>query len=400
MNLPRRLPCRLTRAVALLAALALLLLALFGQGAPARAAADAGGDPAALAQAAAAELEAAHDQLDGAERASDRVAALTATIAAYEKGLTAMRASLRAAALREARIAAQFDAQRDEIAALLGTLQTLSREPAPVLMLHPDGPIGTARAGMLMAEAAPALNQRVADLRARLDEARTLRALQQAAADQLQQALSGVQEARTALSQAVSDRTDLPRRFTADPMKTQLLVATAETLRAFASGLSQITQGAEDPAPQDITAQRGQIPLPVQGTVLRRAGEADAAGVTRPGVVLATRPRALVTAPVPATIRYLGPLLDYGNVMVLEPQSGLLFVLAGLDIVYGEIGEVLPEGAPLGLMGGEDPAPGAILAQSREGTGNDRSETLYMEVRLGNEPQDPLTWFAVTKDTQ
>ncbi|SLN52376.1 hypothetical protein PSM7751_02526 [Pseudooceanicola marinus] len=392
----RRLPCRLTRALALLAGLAILVLALLGQGAPARAATDA----AALARAAASELEAAHDRLDGAERASDRVAALTATIAAYEKGLSAMRDSLRAAALREARIQAQFDAQRDEIAALLGTLQTLSREPAPVLMLHPDGPIGTARSGMLMAEAAPALNQKVAELRARLEEARELRALQEAAADQLQTALSGVQEARTALSQAVSDRTDLPRRFTADPMKTQLLVATAETLRAFASGLSEITEGEEAPAAQDITAQKGQIPLPVQGSVLRRAGEADAAGVTRPGVVLATRPRALVTAPVPATIRYLGPLLDYGNVMVLEPQSGLLFVLAGLDIVYGEIGEVLAAGAPLGLMGGEDPAPGAILAQSRDGSGNDRSETLYMEVRLGNEPQDPLTWFAVTKDTQ
>ena len=112
----RRLPCRLTRALALLAALAILVLALLGQGAPARAATDA----AALARAAASELEAAHDRLDGAERASDRVAALTATIAAYEKGLSAMRDSLRAAALREARIQAQFDAQRDEIAALLG----------------------------------------------------------------------------------------------------------------------------------------------------------------------------------------------------------------------------------------------------------------------------------------
>ena len=357
-------------------------------------------DPASLARSAAEELEAAHDQLDQADGASDRVAALTATVDAYEKGLSAMRESLRAAALREARIQAEFDAQRGEIAALLGTLQTLSREPAPVLMLHPDGPIGTARAGMLMAEAAPALTEKADELRQRLEEAQQLHALQLAAADQLSQALTGVQEARTALSQAVAERTDLPRRFTADPMKTQLLLATTETLRAFADGLTQITRNGESPDTGDIAALQGEIPLPVAGTVLRRAGEADAAGVTRPGIVLATRPRALVTTPVPATIRYLGPLLNYGNVMVLEPQSGLLFVLAGLDIVYGEIGEVLPAGAPLGLMGGEDPAPGAILAQSRDGSGKDRSETLYIEVRQGNEPQDPLTWFKVTKDTQ
>ncbi|MEZ5674302.1 MAG: hypothetical protein R3D81_03325 [Thalassovita sp.] len=47
-----------------------------------------------------------------------------------------------------------------------------------------------------------------------------------------------------------------------------------------------------------------------------RADESDAAGIARPGVVLATRPRALVTTPTAATIRYLGPLLDYGNVMI------------------------------------------------------------------------------------
>ena len=52
---------------------------------------------------------------------------------------------------------------------------------------------------------------------------------------------------------------------------------------------------------------KARLPLPVFGAILRRPGEADAAGVSRPGLTLATRPRALVTAPWPATIRYLGP---------------------------------------------------------------------------------------------
>ncbi len=49
-----------------------------------------------------------------------------------------------------------------------------------------------------------------------------------------------------------------------------------------------------------------------------------------PALLIATRPAALVTAPWPATIRYRGPLLDYGNVMIVEPSSGYLLVLAGL----------------------------------------------------------------------
>jgi septal ring factor EnvC (AmiA/AmiB activator) len=62
------------------------------------------------------------------------------------------------------------------------------------------------------------------------------------------------------------------------------------------------------------------LPLPVLGTVLRRFDEADAAGVARPGPGAATRPNALATTPWPASVRYAGPLLDYGNVIILEPE--------------------------------------------------------------------------------
>ena len=84
--------------------------------------------------------------------------------------------------------------------------------------------------------------------------------------------------------------------------------------------------------------------------------------------------------------------------MVLEPQPGLLFVFAGLGAVFGEVGEVIPTGAPLGLMGGNDPKIDAILSQSGEGSGQDRTETLYIEVRDGKTPVDPSEWLNINKD--
>ncbi len=60
----------------------------------------------------------------------------------------------------------------------------------------------------------------------------------------------------------------------------------------------------------DASALRGSLPLPVTATVLHRFNEADAAGIVRPGWVLATGPGALVTAPAAATVRFQGPLLD------------------------------------------------------------------------------------------
>lgn len=360
--------------------------------------ASAQNDPSTAALNAARMLEQASINLTEADGARDRVRALTETIQAYEAGLSAMRDGLRMAATREAQLTAELRSREQEVAQLLGVLQTIETTAPPVLMLHPSGPLGSARAGMMLSEVTPGLNARAQALAHDLQEVQTLRKLQQSAADTLVEGLTGVQNARTSLSEAIADRTDLPRRFVEDPVRTAILISSTETLDGFASGLSEIPEGEIAETDADVSDRKGRIELPTQGVVLHRADETDAAGVTRPGVVLATRPRAIVTAPTAATIRYRGPLLELGNVMILEPQPGLLFVFAGLQDVYGDMGEVIPEGTPVGLMPGESPEIGAILSTSGDGTGTDRSETLYIEVRQNNSPVDPESWFRTDKD--
>jgi septal ring factor EnvC (AmiA/AmiB activator) len=204
-----------------------------------------------------------------------------------------------------------------------------------------------------------------------------------------------VQTARTDLSQAISDRTPLPARITEDPATLKALLTSADTLDAFASGLAPQTA----PVPGFAEA-KGHLPWPALGRVILRAGETDARGVTRPGVVLATRPLALVTAPWAATIRYRGPLLDYGNVMILEPAEGYLLVLAGLDQVYGDVGTVVSQGDALGLMGGTEKGKSAadILMPANTDAGTSDSETLYVELRNGTETVDPTEWFTANEE--
>ena len=355
--------------------------------------------PAEAAASALEDLSAARDLLEAAKGGRERVAALSETVRAYEAGLGAVRAGLRRAKIRERELSLKLAGQEEEIAALLTVLQARGRAGSPSLFLHPEGALGTARAGMIVSQMTPALNAQADALRETLVEVSTLRQLQAGAERSLQDGLTGVQDARTALSQAIADRTDLPRKFTEDAVKTALLIATTETLEAFAAGLGEISGGPlETAANVDVFDQKGALPLPVAGRVLRRAGEADAAGIKRPGVLLATRPRALVSAPVAATIRYQGPLLDFWNVMILEPKSGLLMVFAGLDVVYGRTGEVIAEGSPLGLMGGKDAAIGEILTQVGDGTGSDLSQSLYLEVREDNEPVNPESWFRTQRE--
>ena len=361
-------------------------------------AASAETDPAAAARAAAERLNNAALSLDSADGARNRVKALTETVHAYEDGLEALREGLRRAAIREEMLGRELQSRQTEIARLLGVLQSMGRSPSPVLLLHPSGPVGTARSGMILADVTPALSQKAEALRLQLQEVSVLRALQESAADKLQEGLTGAQNARTALSQAIADRTDLPRRFTEDPVKTGLLIASTETLEGFASGLSQIAVGEVEGSLPGIQDRKGELSLPVRGRILRRSGEPDAAGIVRPGIVMAARPHALVTTPAAATIRYQGPLLDYGNVIILEPEAGVLLVFAGLELVYGETGEVLPGASPVGVMGGPGLDAGTILSQTRDETGAEQTETLYIEVRENNTPVDPELWFKTDKD--
>lgn len=354
----------------------------------------AGAETAAEGAARAAEaLRDATAGLEAATGAKDRVAALTATIRAYETGLAAMRDALRQARLRESELTLRFEAERGRLSQLLGVLAQVDADPGPLLLLHPSGPVGTARSGMILADVTPALQAEAARLRGELEELRTLRTLQDGSVAVLAEGLAAAQAARSTLSQAISDRMDLPRRFAEDPDELARLVQSADTLQAFAEGLAP-DAGATDA----FAAQRGRLPLPVLGRLLRRAGEPDASGTARPGIALSTRPQALVTAPWAGTIRYLGPLLDYGNVMVLEPGQGYLLVLAGLATVYGEVGEVVPQGAALGLMGGAAPRADEFVAPAEAGGAVRESETLYIELRQGTEAEDPAPWFAALRE--
>ncbi len=343
------------------------------------------------AAAASADLAAAVEALNEAVGARDRVAALTRTIKAYESGLAALREALRQAEQRQTHLTRAFQDKRDRVAQLLGVLGQIDPDPGPRLLLHPAGPLGTVRSGMMLADVTPALQAEAETLRGELAELAQLQSLQIAAGQTLTDGLQAAQTARTALSQAMSDRTELPRRFTEDPEVLRGLLQSADTLEAFAAGLAL-----DDTTRTGFVGAKGALPLPVLGRILLLPGETDAAGVTRPGLTLATRPLALVTAPWPATIRYTGPLLDYGNVMILEPGGGYLLILAGLDTVYGSVGDIIAAGAPLGLMGAPQQSGADILAGVDDDGGASGSETLYLELRLGAKTVNPLDWFAAT----
>jgi septal ring factor EnvC (AmiA/AmiB activator) len=351
----------------------------------------AAADPVTEAQVAAEELRQAGLDFSEAERAPDRVAALTGTVRAYERGLAILRDALREAALRERALREKFDAEAETLAQFLGTLETMSRSPEATVLLHPAGALGTARASMLMAEAAPAMAAEADRIRAELEELEVLVLLRETSIETLEDGLAAAQAARTALGDAAADRAGTP-----NPTEEAIVLALlngADTLDAFASSLTSAEAG--EVGADAFSAARGRLPLPVNGVLLAGYGTADAAGVARPGLLLAAAPRALVSAPFPGTVRYAGPLLDYGNVIILEPEAGYLLVLAGLGDLYAATGTVVRQDDLLGLIAGQDEAAQGNLIAGPDAGSRPRPETLYIELRANGATEDPAPWFAI-----
>ena len=338
-------------------------------------------------------LDSAWNKLERSKSAKDRISALTDAILSFEESLSLARDSLRQISVLEARAQQKLSVEEEAYGELIGVLLSIDKSPIQAELLHPDGPMSTARGGMLIADLLPALEKKVQSLRSDLEAARYLSELQYQVTLDLQVGLVALQETRAALGRAIADRDDLPKRFVEDPAQTAILLAAADTLDIFADGLSLIAKNEAEGSLPDITTRKGTLPMPVQGKVIRYFNEADAAGIKRPGIVVATSDNALVRTPTAATIRYRGPLLDYGLVSILEPQKDILYILAGLSTVYGDIGEVLPAGSPVGLMGMSEIFDKKNLIETLNESAGLRGETIYIEVRVNNAPENPLTWF-------
>ena len=346
--------------------------------------------PADIARDASDFLNQAALALSEAEGSRNRIAALTTTVQAYERGLTAMREGLRRAALEERAIRSDLETRDAELMQLLAALQSIERSGGAAQILHPDGPLPAIRTGMLASELVPALNARAQIVARDLSVVQDIIALQTAGQQQLEDGLAGIRAARLALSEAISNRTDLPETAATDDATMQALINSSETLTAFADNFTTDPTGT---APADST-----WPLPVTGRILRDFNEADAVGVRRPGWVIAADAGAILTTPTPATVRFAGDLPQFGTVVILEPQAGEMLILAGAGEIFVTRGQILAEGEPIGFMSGDFAREQEKLIETEQGGGQLGRETLYIELRQGREAIDPGSRFTGQTD--
>ena len=349
-------------------------------------------DPVLALRDASRQINAATAALTDARDAEDRVVALSRTIRSLESGLASLRLALIASKQAEAEKLAAMSLSRAELGNLLAVLSAVRNAPSGLGMLHPEGAAASARAGIILAAIAPKLQARADGLRAELATISALDELHNQALGNLQAALTTLQSARNALTVAIHDELPPPENPTASSENLAQLLRASKDLASLASRI-----GSQLPAvtlPSRTLSQRGQIPLPLTGRVIRGFNAPNGAGIPQPGIVMAAPPLSLVTAPEAGIVRFSGDFLEYGRVVILESSPEILQIYAGFGQVYVNTGDVLESGAAMGLLGGEMPDSAEFLA---EFTGeNDKSdESLYIEIRQNGNPVDPTTWFAM-----
>ncbi len=282
-----------------------------------------------------------------------------------------------------------FDLRRDEFALVLAALQRIARQPAEMLLAMPTSPTDTHRTAMLLAALTPELDRRADEI---ATEIAALLAVQgEIAAGQADRAYAlETLAAERAISAAATIRkreilAGLYRQDTDLAAEQERLAAEAGSLRELIEALAMrgdivATRPGEALvdalAASSFGAAKGNLALPVAGTIATQFGETIDGEANSEGIVVLTAPGARVTTPYDGQVVYAGPFRDYGHLLIIDHGEGYHTVLAGLARADVVLGQWLLAGEPIGAMSVDD------AARTR----------LYVELRRGGVPINPLSW--------
>ena len=343
------------------------------------------------------DLNTARNELSLADSYKERVKALSNLIQETEESLSDLRSAYRTIKLQSKNLHKEIILQKEKISELAGALLVVGREPLGSKLLHPDGALNAARSSLILSDILEGVRSEARDLNKDQEKLRLLTNLAQRAEVEMQLSLKSIQAARVSLIKAASDRADLPIRFIDDPKKISLLSKSAKSLGEFAVAINSLEKKLIVPVEPTEKDFEGALNLPVEGVIARKFKEEDAAGIVRPGIIIRTKDNEIVTSPIVSTILYAGPLLDYKMVSILEPDEGVLFIFAGLDQVFVKPGQIIPKSGPIGLMGSRNTNSKNFITGKELNSGR-LSQSLYIEVRVSDKPQDPFDWFDFNKE--
>lgn len=317
-----------------------------------------------------------------------------------------------------------FITEDDNLIKTLSALQNLALKPTEALFVQPLTPVEIIRSAMLLRETVPYLEQNASRIRKDLDKIAAKKALvekQVAKITKQKKVLEKEHDQMKILVQKKSKiRNAVEIKSIQTKKKVQALASQAQDLRDLLSKLEKQrlaakkkrqeeerkrlaeqraleeqrlteTQKLEQAQRADLiklkpefiketgsnfVKAKGRLSRPAMGPIITAYGQETAKGISSKGVIIKTRNQAQVISPYDGSVIFAGPFRGYGNLIIIEHGQGYLSLLAGLESIDCELGQMLLAGEPLGQMP------------------DDKDAKLYVELRKDNHPIDPMAWIA------
>lgn len=331
--------------------------------------------------------------------------------------------------VREDDVKASLRERRGVLAEVLAALQRMGRNPPPALLVSPEDALASVRSAILLGAVVPGIRAETDKLVSALKELTDLRLAIAGEREQLTGMMTASleEEKRLDLLRAENDKksSQTTADLEAERKRSEELASKATSLEGLVSSLENEISSVRDakekarleeeriarlpPAERDkleaqteagvpdknriapaypFSSLKGKLAMPVSGEVLRRFGDADGTGHFSKGIVVATGPEALVTAPADGFVVFAGEFRSYGRMIILNAGDGYHLVLTGMDNVRTRQGMFVFSGEPIASMGVKRVASAAALALETD------KPTLYIEFRKDGVPVDSQPWWS------
>lgn len=347
---------------------------------------------------------------------------IAARVRDIESQMADTEGRLRPLDARERQVRASLDSRRGEIAEVLAALQRAGRRAPPALFVKPEDALQSLRTAMLLGAVVPDMRARAAKLSSDLGELVSLRKNISDERDRLAVDRDKLKDDSTRLAALVQERQkklgEVERDMDAERQRAIALSKQTEGLQDLIAKMEQDVKAAakaaaaaelqgtpaslggkpdlgalKDPGRLSpaiaFASAKGLLPMPVNGTRIRKFGGSDGSGGQEKGISIATRPGAQVTTPCDGWVVYAGPFRSYGQLLILNAGGGYHVLIAGMERISVNIGQFVLTGEPIATMGSTSQVASILAAASSQ-------PVLYIEFRKDGTPIDSGPWWTAT----
>lgn len=299
-----------------------------------------------------------------------------------ERRTAIYRAKVETLNLKEADITRRLISQRARESRLLSALQIYSRNPPPAIFVTSRKANDAVLAAIIMRDITPELQKRTRVLIEQNNDLIRIRRETAVQNEALKITENDVTSQRREIEKLISQKMDLEDQLLSQADRyEQDAVALAAKEQRIRGQMPIRGRLGFDPSTGKTT-----LTDPVVGIKVALFGQTSDLGNGRigpanRGVTYSTNPGSQVVAPAEGEVEYVGPLDNYGQVIILNIGKSYRVVITGLGRVYVDRGQSVGRNEPLGRMPNESA----------------KKTLLYMELRHDEDTINPETSIALLR---